>query len=108
MDASKLTIEEKTNIAKFNISNDEQDQLEKGARGEGISIAVIIFIIILVLTIVYNTKLKINNLFLLILLWVGPPILIGIITTKLSYHLMYSNLVKKKIKQIENGEIKKK
>lgn len=29
MDTSKLTIEEKTNIAKFNISNDERYQLEK-------------------------------------------------------------------------------
>ncbi len=106
MDASKLTIEEKTNIAKFNISNDEQYQLEKGARGEGISIAVIIFIIILVLTIVYNTKLKINNLFLLILLWVGPPILIGIITTQISYRFIYNNLVKSKIQEIENGKKK--
>jgi hypothetical protein len=104
MDTSKLTIEEKTNIAKFNISNDEQYQLEKSARGEGISIAVIIFIIILVLTIVYNTKLKINN-FLVILLWFGPSILIGIITTKITYHLMYNNLVKQKIKQIENKKI---
>lgn len=105
MDTSKITIEQKTNIAKFNISNVERDQLEKNARGEGISIAVIIFIIIIVLSIVYREKLKLN-FFTTILLWVGPPILIGIITTQMSYRFIYNNLVKSKIQEIENGKIK--
>lgn len=107
MDTSKLTIEQKTNIAKFNISNDERDQLEKNARGNGISMAVIIFIIIIVLSIVYREKLKLN-FFTTILLWVGPPILIGIITTQISYRFIYNNLVKSKIQEIENDKIKKK
>jgi hypothetical protein len=105
MDTSKLTIEEKTNIAKFNISNDERDQLEKNARGNGISISVIIFIIIIVLTIIYRKTLKLN-FFTTMLLWVGPPILIGIITTQISYRFIYNNLVKSKIQEIENGKKK--
>lgn len=89
------TNEQKINLANDNISNKEQENLEKNARGYAIIIGLCTFIVILVLLISKHNTIKINGLTWSLMVF-GIPCVIGFITNKISNYLLYKSLLQKK------------